>query len=596
MRPHPSLLTALLLPAVLSCQTASVDKGPPASAPLRFSVQYAPTLVPGPLDGRLLVLIAATGDVEPRLQLNVEDSGDNTPEAFGVDVEAWKPGTDAALEGGVLGYSIASLSALPPGDYFVQAVLHRYETFHTSDGRVVKLPPDRGEGQKWNEAPGNLVSQVKHLHIDAQSSGTVALELDHALPELPVPKDTKYLKHVRFRSERLSRFWGKDTFLHALVLLPEGFDTHPAAHFPLIIYQSHFSADLQGYRGEPADPALPRVDLENLARHCPNGHEDCERYGYMRMVQEYGWHFHQQWTGPSFPRVLLVQLQHANPYYDDSYAVNSANVGPYGDAITLELVPYLEKTFRGLGPWARGMYGGSTGGWISLASQVLYPDAYNGAIGNCPDPVDFHAFMTVDLYADTNAYFSEGPFRRTPRASTRTADGYTRATMEQDNQVELVVGGHTRSGGQFDAWEAVYSPLGEGGYPRRLWDKRTGVIDKSVARYWREHFDLAHILERDWATLGPKLQGKLWVNVGNMDTYFLDGAVRRLEAFFRSTENPHSDAVVRYGIRDGHCWSGDAEHMNFESRLTYHARFIPLLVEHFRKTAPPGADTTSWRY
>jgi hypothetical protein len=590
------LLPALVLPIVLSCQT--VPPGPSASValPLRFTVRYAKELAAGPLDGRLLVLIAAKGDVEPRLQLNVEDSSDATPEVFAIDVDGWKPGADASVEGAVLGYPIPSLSAFPPGDYFVQAVLSRYETFHRSDGSVVKLHPDRGEGQKWNEAPGNLFSPVRQVHLDPKAGGTVALSLEHAVPELAVAKDTKYLKHVRFKSEKLSRFWGKDTYLDALVLLPEGWDTHPSAHYPLIVSQSHFSPDLQGYRGEPPDAALPPVDLKGLSLHCPNGHEDCGKYGYARMVQEYGFNFHQKWTGPSFPRVLLVQLQHANPYYDDSYAVNSANLGPYGDAITLELVPYLEKTYRGLGPWARGMYGGSTGGWISLANQVLYPDAYNGAIANCPDPVDFRAFMGVDLYADSNAYFSEGPFRRTPRTSARTPDGYTKSTMEQDNQVELVVGEHARSGGQFDAWEAVYSPQGEGGYPKRLWDKRTGVIDKEVAGYWREHFDLAHILARDWATLGPKVQGKLWVNVGNMDTYFLDGAVRRLEAFFRTTLNPHSDAVVRYGVRDGHCWSGDAEHMNFESRLTYHARFIPLLVEHFLKTAPRDADTRSWRY
>jgi hypothetical protein len=588
---------ALLLPLLLCCQTVESQKTPTVSTPLRFTVNYATGLAPGPLDGRLLVLIAASGEPEPRKQFDVENSTDNTPEAFGINVEGWVPGMDAVLQGDVLGYPIASLAALPPGDYWVQAVLHRYETFKRSDGSVVKLPPDRGEGQKWNEAPGNLASTPTRVHVDPKLGGTVALTLNHALPSIPVPPDTTYLKHVRFKSEKLSRFWGRDTYLTALVLLPEGWSSHPTAHYPLIIYHSHFSTDLQGYRGEPPQAQLPAVDFSGLAQHCPNGHEDdCTKYGYERMVQEYSWHFHQQWTGPGFPRVLLVQIQHANPYYDDSYAVNSANLGPYGDAITEELVPYLEKTYRGLGPWARGLYGGSTGGWISIANQVLYPDAYNGTIANCPDPVDFRAFMTVNLYADKNAFFSEGPFRRTPRTSTRTPDGYAKSTMDQDNLAELVVGDRTRSGGQFDVWEAVYSPSGKDGYPRRIFDKRTGVIDAEVASYWREHYDITHILQRDWATLGPKLQGKLWFNVGNMDTFFLDGAVRRLEAFLRSTTNPHSDAVVRYGVRDGHCWSGDAEHMNFESRLTYHARFIPLLTEHFLKTAPKGADTQSWRY
>ena len=584
-RPHLAGLLALILPVAAA-----------AATPLRFTVRYQATLAPGPLDGRLIVLIAADGSKEPRLQLDIENSTDATAQAFGVDVEGWAPGRDAAVEGDAVGYPLPTLSALPAGDYWIQAVLHRYETFRRGDGQVLKLPPDRGEGQKWNRAPGNLVSAPRRVHIDARTSGTVALTLDRVLPPIAVPPDTKHLKHVRFRSEKLSRFWGRDTYLSALVLLPEGWDTHPAARYPLIVYHSHFSPDLQGYRGEPPDPDLPPVDLAALAVHCPNGHEDCDRYGYQRMVAEYGWRFHQQWVGPRFPRVLLVQIQHANPYYDDSYGVNSANVGPYGDAITEELIPHLERTFRGLGPWARGMYGGSTGGWISLAVQVFYPDAYNGAIVNCPDPVDFTAYVSVDLTQDRNAYLSEGPFRRTPRVSTRTPEGFTKSTMEQDNHAELVVGTRSRSGGQFDIWEAVYSPVGSDGYPRRIWDKRTGAIDAEVASYWREHYDLRHILERDWARLGPKLQGKLWINVGNLDTFFLDVAVHRLDDFLRSTANPRSDAVVRYGSRDGHCWSGDAEHMNFESRLTYHQRFIPLLVERFLKTAPKGADTTSWRY
>jgi hypothetical protein len=598
MTPEPMrlLLAAGLSALSLACQTVPPEKASTASTPLRLTVHYKDGLAPGPLDGRLLVVISPKATPEPRMQVQLEDNTDATPEVFGLNVDGWAAGTDAVVGPDVLGYPIASLTALPPGDYWVQAVLHRYETFKRGDGVTLKLPPDRGEGQHWNEAPGNLISTPVRVHLDSKVAGTVALTLDRALPPLPVPPNTPYLKHVRFRSERLSRFWGRDTYVNALVLLPEGWASHPTARYPLIIYHSHFSADLQGYRGEPPEPQLPAVDMAGLAEHCPNGHEDCKPYGYERMVEEYGWQFHQQWTGPGFPRVLLVQIQHANPYFDDSYAVNSANLGPYGDAITLELVPYLEKTYRGLGPWARGMYGGSTGGWISIAAQVFSPDAYNGAIANCPDPVDFRAYMAVNLYADTNAFYSEGPFRKTPRTATRTPEGYAKSTMEQDNRMELVLGDRTRSGGNYDAWEAVYSPPDKDGYPRRIFDKQTGAIDAEVAAYWREHYDLGHILARDWTTLGPKLQGKLWLNVGNLDTYFLDGAVRRLETFFRSTTNPHSDAVVRYGGRDGHCWSGDAEHMNFISRLTYHSRFIPLLTEHFLKTAPPGADTKSWRY
>ena len=168
--------------------------------------------------------------------------------------------------------------------------------------------------------------------------------------------------------------------------------------------------------------------------HCPNGHEAdlCDRHGYPRVWNRSSrTNSTKQWTGPDFPRVLLVSIEHANPYYDDSYAVNSENLGPYGDAITYDLVPYLEKEFRGLGPWARGVYGGSTGGWEAMAAQVFYPDDYNGAVINCPDPIDFRSYMSIDIYQDRNAYYTDGPFRRTPRPAERDYLGRVRSTVEQ---------------------------------------------------------------------------------------------------------------------------------------------------------------------
>ena len=592
-------LLPLLGLAALGCPPRA--SAPPPSAapqahpqPLRFTVSAAPGLGAKPVDGRLLVVVAKGEDREPRLQV----SGHNgTAQLFGVDVSGLVPGQAVAIGPDVLGYPLDSLAELPAGDYQVQAVLHHYETFRRADGHTVKLPMDRGEGQHWNLAPGNWVSTPRRVHLDPAQGASVPLVLDHALPPLPDTPDTKYVKHVRIRSELLSRFWGRDMHLGAIVLLPQGFDEHPDARYPLLIAHGHFGRELSGWREQPADPALPKVDLEGLKRDCPNGHGGrCAGHGYPRMVQEAGYRFFQQWTGHGFPRVLLMEIQHANPYYDDSYAVNSANVGPYGDAIVQELIPAIERQFRGLGAWARGMYGGSTGGWEALAAQVFYPDAFNGAVANCPDPVDFRAYETVNLYADENAYFSEGPFRRTPRASSRNALGQTTGLTLQDNRLELVLGERSRSGEQFDIWEAVYSPVGQDGYPQRIFDKRTGVIDPKVAAHWREHYDLSHILARDWATLGPKLQGKLRVNVGVLDTYFLDGAVRLMEERLRTLDDPKPDVVFAYGTMDGHCWSGDAKHMNFESRLTYHARFIPPLVEHFLRTAPKGADTRSWRY
>ena len=181
----------------------------------------------------------------------------------------------------------------------------------------------------------------------------------------------------------------------AAVLLPEGWDTHPQAKYPLFIYHGHFPATISGWRETPPDPNL---DPDFSARFSLKG--------YNRIQQEYAYQFYKEWTGPGFPRGIVIEIQHANPFYDDSYAVNSANLGPYGDAIVQELIPYIEKKYRGIGEgWARFMYGGSTGGWEAMAAQVFYPEDFNGAYIACPDPIDFRAFTTVDIYKDKNAYF-----------------------------------------------------------------------------------------------------------------------------------------------------------------------------------------------
>ena len=365
-----------------------------------------------------------------------------------------------------------------------------------------------------------------------------------------------------------------------------GFDEHPNARFPLIIFHDHFVDDFDGFRTTPPDPNLK-----------PDYSERFHLAGYNRIQQEEAYKFYQQWTSPNFPRVLIVKLQHANPYYDDSYAVNSANVGPYGDAIENELIPAIEKQFRGLGAgWARFVYGGSTGGWESLAVQVFYPDHYNGAFAACPDPVDFHAYMTIDLYDDKNAFFLEGAHKRVPQPAMRDYLGHTLITTQDNNQYELALGDHGRSGEQFDIWQAVYGPVGDDGYPKQIFDKQTGDIDHSVADYWHQHYDLEAILERNWATLGPKLAGKIHIYVGSDDTYFLNDAVYRMEDFLKSTKDPAYGGEVTYGPRAEHCWNGDPTLPNAYSRLHYNTQYLPKILERIKETAPPGADLTSWRY
>ncbi len=556
---------------------------PATAAALEVAVSFPAALSEAPLDGRVLLLLSTDDAAEPRMQIRGDVA---SQQVFGVDVEGLAPGEAAVFDGTVFGHPAASLADVPPGEYHVQALLHRYETFERADGHTVKLPMDRGEGQHWNRAPGNLYSTARTLRIDPAAKKRIAIELDQVIPPIAPPEDTKYVKHIRIQSDLLTDFWGRPMHLGAHVLLPEGFDEHPEARYPLVIFHGHFPDDFGGFREEPPDP-----DLE------PDYSERFGVEGYNRIQQQEAHDFYKTWTGPDFPRMLIVEIQHANPYYDDSYAVNSANLGPYGDAITHELVPYIEKRFRGIGEgWARFLYGGSTGGWEALAVQVFYPDDYGGCFAACPDPIDFRAYVTVNIYEDENAYYAEGPFRRIERPAHRDDIGHVSATMRDYNNMELALGTRGRSGDQFDIWEAVYSPVDSDGYPKRLWDKRTGEIDPRVAEYWRENFDLRHILERDWATLGPKLEGKIHIYCGDMDNYYLNNAVYLMEDFLESTTEPHYGGEVDYGDRAEHCWNGDHENGNHLSRLRYNTMYVPKILKRIEAAAPEGADLTSWRY
>jgi hypothetical protein len=345
-------------------------------------------------------------------------------------------------------------------------------------------------------------------------------------------------------------------YIGALVLLPEGFDTHPDARYPVAYLQSHFMSALWNFVENPDNS------------------------------------FYKEWTSPNFPRFLLVVPQDPNPFYDDSYAVNSANVGPYGDALTQELMPYVEQKFRAIGePWARTLFGGSTGGWRAFALQVFYPDLFNGAWIFCPDPVDFHYFQLVNIYADDNAYYPNWAWKKEPsRPWIRGIDDQVMATQKQVSIYELVLGTKGRSGQQLDIFQAVFGPVGDDGYPRSLYDKLTGKIDKEVAAYWRENYDLSYIIQRDWATLGPRLKGKLHIYMGDTDTFYLEEATILLEKFLRSAKNPSFEGTIEYGQRAPHCWSGCPPGRNI---ATCH---LPEMSERIRKTAPAGADLESWRY
>jgi hypothetical protein len=303
--------------------------------------------------------------------------------------------------------------------------------------------------------------------------------------------------------------------------------------------------------------------------------------------------FFKEWSEGRLPKVVFALIQDPTPYYDSSYGVNSANAGPYGDALQKEFYPFLEEKFRAIGaPWARIIYGGSTGGWASLAQLLAHPDYFGGAWSCCPGALDFRAFQTIDIYNDTNAFYDIGPFNRIPKPLGRLESGKLLVTVEDYSRQQLVTGTRSRSGGEMDAYDATYGPVGPGGYPAQLWDPSTGAINRSVARHWRENYDLGFILRRDWKHIGSKLVGKIHVIVGTDDTYYLENGVRFVEEVLQSTKKPENSPFyagsITYGADAPHCYSG------VPNGVTIEQHFLPIFVAHILKFAPSGADVESW--
>jgi hypothetical protein len=551
---------AVLLPTV-SAATAS---GP------SIEVSFPRSLDAGALDGRLLVVISRTDNPEPRFQVG---PGLTSRPLFGIDVDGLQPEQPAIIDATARGYPIERLDSIPAGDYYVQAVLNVYTTFRRADGHTIKAHMDQWEGQHWNRSPGNLMSDIQRVHIDPEVPTRITVRLTKRIPPVDVPADTTYIKRVKFKSEILSKWWGHDMYLGALVVLPEGFESHPDARYPVAYNHGHFQLTFNNWSETP-----PAADLTGAAR----------------AQAEAGYQFFQDWKSGRLGRWLIVLMQHPTPFYDDSYAVNSANNGPYGDALTQELIPLVEQRFRAMAqPWARIVYGGSTGGWESLAWQAFYPDMFNGAWAFCPDPVDFRYFQLVNIYEDRNAFYPNNEWKQEPiRPWQRSLDNQVAMTQRDASHFEEVLGTRGRSGQQMDIFMSVFGPAGSDGYPRLLYDKWTGEIDRGVTDYWRDHYDLRDILQRGWLTLGPKLAGKLHVYMGDTDTYYLEEAAYQLKAFLEGTTDPPYGGSFEIGQHRPHCYSGEPA---FPGQWAEQHVF-PEMLERILNTAPPAADVTSWRY
>ncbi len=560
-----AVLLLLIFPLSAFAQSSSAAQAGtagPTPAPTRFEVSFPVSAHAQPITGRVLVFITRREQPEPRRQAG--NWFQETP-FCGADFSQLTPGAPAVIDAATLCYPLRSLRELPAGDYYVQALVNVYTEFHRADGHTIWAHMDQWEGQQFNISPGNLYSAVRKVYLDPAAGYDVKLSTAQVIPPVQMPADTPFVKHIKIESKLLTNFWGRPVYLGATVLLPKDYDKHPDVRYPVIYEQDHFKLD----------PPLFFTSDEGASR----------RHGYAAE----GYELYQRWTGRDFPRVIAVAFQHPTPYFDDSYAVNSANNGPYGDAIMQELIPYLEEHFRIIRePWARVLTGGSTGGWESLALQLFHPGSFGGTWSFFPDPIDFRRYQLVNIYEDANAFEVPG-FEYVPRDRPlmRTSEGQVIETMRQMGQLEEVLGTHGRSGQQLEAWEAVYGPVGADGYPQPLFDKRTGKIDRHVADYMRDHgYDLRAYLENNWSKLGPQLAGKIHVYCGDMDNYYLNLAVYMMEQSLKNSSNPPSDAEFKYGRpMKGHGWHPMSA-----------AELVRIMADHMTKHAPAGADVKSWNY
>jgi hypothetical protein len=419
----------------------------------------------------------------------------------------------------------------------------------------------------FTTAGGNLYSDV--VPVKLGNAEIAKIEITRILPATPKPKDTEWIKYVSIQSQKLTQFWGRPIYVHAAVLLPKGYAEHANVRYPAIYTLGHSWTPFS-FRSTP--PSAQGSSGINPVTGLENGYETFKA-----------------WNGVDFPRVIAISLVQQTPYFPDSYSVNSANNGPYGDAIVQEVIPWLEDKFRIIrAPYARQLEGASTSGWQSLALQLRNPDFFGGAWVLQPDPVDFTRYVTANVYEDTNAFVVPlGPFLTAERGFQRTPDGHGIHTLRQLSLFEAVLGSRGRSGFQLGAWEAVYGPTDADGYPRPLWNKLTGTIDRSVAHYMRDNgYDLRAYLAQNWTTLGPKLQGKLHFFTGDMDNFYLNLAVYKLEDFLKATTNPKSDADFTWGRpMKGHSWHA----------WTW-AEFVRLAGARIKASAPAGENTRNWNY
>lgn len=446
--------------------------------------------------GRLVVFFSTNGEREPVFQ-GTFSAGRN---GFAKNISNWDFSSKTTLSGdNTFAASDFTLNSIPEGKWFVQAV------YSISENPNLR-------------AAGNLYSEV--LEIDIHKNQELKLELFKVIEARPgsEPTDSKMVKYVTLESRLLSDFWGKKMNTEASILLPKNFRKNGSKKYPVRI-------NIGGYSSSWTRASRLESNKE----------------------------FMDWWLSDDAPEMVQVFLNGANGPFGDPYYLDSENSGPYGSALTQELIPYIEEEFNCIGtPEYRFLDGCSTGGWVSFALQVFYPDYFNGAWSFSADPVDFHHMQLANMYEHKNAFYNQHGYL-TP--SIRSKTGQPRLSIKAEVSGENLTSfenTYTTSGGQWGGWNALYSPKGKDGLPIAAFDPITGEIDGEAVEHWKK-YDLLQILKNNWEELGPKLQGKLWIWMGDMDQFYLNNAMREMEKFLQNTTNPKSDAEMHFEPLKGHC-------------------------------------------
>lgn len=500
-------ILSILFFVLTGCSASTQNDGQPLTIQLSLSDEVRDSYLE---NGRLYLFLNQNLDVEPMEQ--IWPFPGRMSHIFAINR------TDFSLDGPTMldpdaGWTTTTdwtLKNVPEGEYNVQILWDQ----DTTESRIT--------------APGNLYSVKEQISVSDPTR--INITIDQVIAERKLA-ESDLLHLIDFKSDTLSNWWDKPVHLKASVLLPHNYDS--AESYPI-------RYNVSGYGGR-----YTRVN--NLV---------------------YSTEFTDWWKSDNAPRVINVFLDGEGPY-GDSYQMDSENSGPYGHALIYELIPHIESEFRGTDTAeTRFVDGCSTGGWVSLGLQLYYPDHFNGAFSYSPDAIEFENYQLINIYQDENAFANEYGYERPvmrsvkgePMISLRDFIAYENALGNSDT--------YLNSGGQFSAHTALYSPRGENGLPKPLFHPITGEIDRDVAEHWKK-YDFKIYAEENWPELGPKLQDKIYIWMGDMDQFYLNPSTRAFHEFLKSTEEPVSNAEIVFSPMAGHCdqFSHTAVLMQIKERL-----------------------------